>query len=210
MFKKLLLVSAFVAGSAAAANATVVFADNFNGNTADQLSTTPLGWSATQGSVDIIGAGGGYDWYPGNGSYIDMNGSTGASGHIVSNAVLNLVTGQTYTLSFNYGNNKNSSTNGSTETLDFGFGAHLATQLAVTGNIPTYLVMTYTFIATAADALGASLFFNGGGTNEADNGGIIIDNVSLSSVPLPGALPLLVTGLLGVGAMGRFRARARS
>jgi len=207
MFRKMFLTGVCLAGFTLTANAAPLFEDTFDSNSADQLNGTPTGWTVSQGTVDIIGAGGSYDWYPGNGSYIDMNGSTGQSGRMDSTTILSLVEGATYQISFLYGNNKNSADNGSTETLDFGFGSHAAAQLSVTGGLPTFLVMTYTFIATAADAAGGSLYFIGGGTDEADNGGIIIDDVALSSVPLPGALPLLFTGLVGVGVLARKRRR---
>jgi len=49
----------------------------------------------------------------------------------------------------------------------------------------------------------ASIFFETGG---GDNVGPILDDVSLTAVPLPAAAWLLLSGLVGFGALGRRKA----
>ena len=56
------------------------------------------GWTVTDGTVDLHGAGGSYDVLPGNGSYVDLDGSSFASGLFSNN--VNLTGGTTYLLSF--------------------------------------------------------------------------------------------------------------
>src|SRR5689334_2838010 len=109
MIRKFLLASVFAGFFAVPAQAASVFFDDFNSNTADQLNGVPAGWSQELGVVDIIGLGGSYDWYPFNGSYIDLDGSIGATGQLsalLTNSIFNLAAG-TYTLSFDYGINHN-------------------------------------------------------------------------------------------------------
>jgi hypothetical protein len=115
MFKKFLLASAFLVGGTVASHAVVIFADNFDANTIGN-NKTPAGWVLDYGNVDIIGAGS-FNFYPGNGRYIDMNGSSRQSGGIHTLNTFNFLAGKTYTVSFDYGNNPKSANNGSTETL---------------------------------------------------------------------------------------------
>jgi hypothetical protein len=197
MFKNLFLASALLLGSASWAQATTLFFDDFNSN-AHALNTTPTGWGLNSGSVDIIGVPD-YPWY-GPGSYIDMNGSTTQSGAIYTVQNFNLVAGKKYTISFDYGNNKNS--NGD-EGVKIIFGSANVASLAVNGLIPNLLSYSVTFTSLVNDNV--KLLLAGFGANDVDNGGVIIDNVRVSTVPLPAALPLFVAGLGALGAVGRRR-----
>lgn len=205
MFKKFILASALLVGTTVGSHAAVIFSDNFNA-APQGLSTTPVGWVSDYGSVDVIGTSF-HDFYPGNGNYIDMNGSTGQSGGIHTLNVFNFLAGKTYTVSFNYGNNTNSAGNGSTERLVADVLGFPGVTINQVGAIASYLIGTFSFTPTANFA--SALFFKGSGTNDGDNGGLILDNVSLSVVPVPAALPLLVAGL-GVLGLARGRRRAKS
>ena len=62
-------------------HAAVVLSDNFNSDaqmlnwTGDSTFTVvPDPPAQGQSSVDLIGAGGPYDFYPGNGNYVDLDG----------------------------------------------------------------------------------------------------------------------------------------
>jgi hypothetical protein len=200
MFKKILLASALLVSSTVASHAIVLFSDNFDSN-AHVLNTTPAGWTLDYGSLDVIGAPE-YPWY-GSGSYIDMNGSTSQSGGMHTNTVFNFLAGETYTLSFNYGNNVNSANNGSTETLDFGFLGFPGVTINQVGAIASFLIGSVTF--TPGSNFSSAIYFNASGTNDGDNGGLILDNVSLSVVPVPAALPLLAGGLGILGFASRRR-----
>ena len=89
MFKRILLslvsgVAMVSAGSMA--HAGVILFDNFDFQIPDQLnwpgdtvftSIPPPGNVPGSPSVDLIGVGGAFDFYPGHGSYVDLDGSTG-------------------------------------------------------------------------------------------------------------------------------------
>ena len=84
--RSVILACAMLAAGAFAqsAQATTVFSDNFDSYAEGTPAATSdfLGnWTVTQGSVDLIGLFS-YDLYPGNGTYVDLNGSTGAVGGI--------------------------------------------------------------------------------------------------------------------------------
>lgn len=202
MFKKFILASAFVLGSTVSSNAVVLFSDNFDSN-AHAFNATPTGWTLDYGSVDIIGTPD-FPWY-GPGAYIDMNGTTGESGGIYTNAIFNFLAGKTYTVSFDYGNNKNSA-GGSLEGLVFGTPLYNSL-VTSTAAISSLLAVSFSFTPTIDFA--SALYFNGFGAFDGDNGGLILDNVSLSVVPVPAALPLLAAGLGVLGFAGR-RRRAKS
>jgi hypothetical protein len=204
MFKKFLLASALLVSSTVASNAAVLFTDNFDSSPL-ALNSTPIGWTLDYGSLDVIGPD--YNFYPGTGNHIDMNGSTNQSGGMHTNAVFNFIAGNTYTLSFNYGNNANSANNGSTETLVATVLGFPGVTIDQVGAIASYLVGSYSF--TALSNFSSALYFNASGTNDGDNGGLILDNVSLSVVPVPAALPLLAAGLGVLGFAGR-RRRAKA
>ena len=205
MFKKFLFASALLVSTTVSSHAAVIFSDNFN-STPQGLNTTPNGWVLDYGSVDVIGTGF-YDFYSGNGNYLDMNGSTSQSGGIHTSTVFNFLAGKTYTISFDYGNNKGSDFNGSVETLVLdliGFGG---TVINHTGPIASFI--NYVFSFTPGSSFNSAIYFNASGSNDGDNGGLILDNVSLSVVPVPAALPLLAAGLGVLGFAGR-RRRAKA
>ena len=212
--KKLLAAAALTCAFAMPAHALSLFYDNFDANTADQLNTAPSGWTLTNGIVDIIGAGGSFDWYPGNGSYIDLDGSIGALGQvstITSNTMLNFVNGKTYNFSFDYGINHNDGRDSDTVTLGVLINNILSQDLiTVDANGLNHLSATFNLasilqIATANFV--GQIYIRGNSVGGSDQSGGIVDNVSVSSVPLPGAALLLMSGLLGLGGVSRFRHR---
>jgi hypothetical protein len=205
MFKKILLASVLLASTTVASNAAVLWSDDFS-SSAQGLNATPNGWVVDYGTVDVIGPGF-YDFYPGNNNYIDTNGSNSQSGGMHTNTVFNFLAGKTYTISFDYGNNKGSDFNGSVETLVLdliGFGG---TVINHTGPIASFI--NYVFSFTPGSNFNSAIYFNASGTNDGDNGGLILDNVSLSVVPVPAALPLLAAGLGVLGFASR-RRKAKS
>jgi hypothetical protein len=197
MIKKVLLAGAAMFTLSVPAHAVVLYSDNFDANV-QGLNAAPSGWTVSNGTVDIIGTPGAFPWYPT--TNIDMNGSTSDGGKITTLATFNLVAGQQYKISFDYGNNKNS--NG-VEQMTFGIGGYTGV-LNVPGAVPSLLSNSFTFVA-AVSVAGASLFFEDTGATDGDNGGVILDNVKLSAVPLPAAAPLLISGLMGLGLIARRR-----
>jgi hypothetical protein len=196
-------VLAFAAQSQAAA---VLFEDNFDTNTIS-VPGTPAGWTAFQGSVDRIGQIGAsmaHNFLPGNGIYIDMDGTSFpyAEGGIHTNQVFNLVPGYTYTLSYDLAGSQRG--DGSNRVDAYIPGALVATTRTL-ANMAGFTTFTDTF--TVAAPVMAEIFFRAV-TRVSDNIGLLLDNVKLTAVPLPAAVWLLLSGIAGLGAFARRRREA--
>jgi hypothetical protein len=194
MFKKILLASAMLAAGITSAQAVTLFTDNFNGEALGINKPALANWSVSNGSIDVIGPG--FFGLYGPGRYIDMDGSTLNAGRIDTTQTFNVSAGKTYTISFSYGKNGIAA-----ETLNFGLGTLTGSLVLAAGGIGSLISTSYSFLATSNQS-NVSLFFEGLG---GDNRGAVLDNVSLSAVPLPAALPLLLAGLAGVAGLGRLR-----
>jgi hypothetical protein len=197
MFVKKLAIAAVLLGATAAHASTTVFSDNFNADT-DALNASSFagGWTVTDGSVDIVGPTGGWDLIPGNGYYIDLDGSTGKAG-LFSNSVA-VSAGQTYILSFSLAGNQRASygTGGDSVTVKFG------TSSQVISRAETDVFQTFSLSYTAlADGNAAFSFRNAGG----DNIGALLDNVTVTAVPEPTTYAMLLAGLGLMGAVARRR-----
>lgn len=98
--------------AAGTAQATVLLSDNFNSENAGAGTLNYAGfanWTVSDGSVDLCGNGF-CDVLPGNGLYVDMDGSTGNAGKLTSVATFTLTPGLTYTLSFDLAGNQRGGT----------------------------------------------------------------------------------------------------
>ena len=157
------------------AQADVIFSDNFD-SYAYQLSwAPPANWSVPSGSVDLIGQttmGTAFDFYPGNGGYVDLNGTSGAAGTLQT--IMNFAAG-TYELSFDLGGNANGDV---AKTTVISLGS-FSTEITLDSSAALAL-HTITFTTTG----GALSFADLSGGN--GNIGNILDNVSVSSVAVPG------------------------
>ena len=116
--KKLAIAAALLAASSA--HASTIFTDNFD---ADDLELNSVvfvgGWQvsgAANTAVDTIGPGL-YDVFPGNGHYIDLDGSLGAPA--LFSKTLNLTAGTTYTATFELAGNHRGY-NSDTVSVNFG------------------------------------------------------------------------------------------
>lgn len=216
---KLLKVLAFsavgvVALGAKSQAATVLFQDNFDTDTL-ALNATPPGWTVTNagsgGSVDLIGSHGGtlYDLLPGNGVYVDMDGSNNHQGRLRTVATFNFVPGVTYTLSYDLaGNQRITSGPGSHDRVRVQFRdltGHLVAGTNVLHNLAGSTgFTTFTDTFTVSAPVTARLIF-AAVSSSSDNIGLLLDNVKLTAVPLPGAALLMLSGLAGLGAFARRR-----
>lgn len=189
------LVALGLMAASASGFAAPIFEDNFN-SYALGLNTTNFSgnWTVSNGTVDTIGTGF-FDFYPGNGHYIDLDGSTSHAGTF-SSKTLNLNAG-TYTLQFSLGG----STRGDTNTVDVNFGA-FNESFTLASNAPLAAI-TRTVTLNSDSALNLS-FHNHGG----DNLGLILDNVSVSAAPEPETYALMLAGLGMVGQMVRRKKNA--
>jgi hypothetical protein len=212
LFKVLALTAiGTVALGARSQAATVLFEDNFNSNPVG-LNATPSGWKTVSGAVDIIGNssnGSSFDLLPGNGAYIDMDGSKFQEGTIRTLTSFDFVPGVTYTLTYDLaGNQRIASGRNSVDRVraffrEVGGSVVAATSLVTSLAYNTgFTTITETF--TVAAPVTARLFF-AAVSRRSDNIGLLLDNVKLTAVPLPGAALLMLSGLAGLGAFARRR-----
>jgi len=184
---------------APASQAATIFSDNFNaehGGTGIVNYTGFAKWNVSNGAVDLIGNGF-FDFFPGNGLYVDLDGTVFKAG-LLSSTPIALATG-TYTIQFALGG----SHRGDTNTVRVTLGSFLNETFTLAAGDP---LATITRTITVGGPTSASLTFqNDGG----DNMGAILDNVSVDSatteVPVPEthSISLLAMGLTGIGLLQR-------
>ena len=189
--------AAILLSAAGASNAATIFSDNFDTDV-NGLNTVSFvgGWSVANGSVDTIGSPPPFfDLIPGNGHYIDLDGSSNDAGEF-SKALL-LTAGVTYTASFDLAG----SHRGDSNIVDVAFGTTLNTYTLASADPLGTASLVFTPGATGLYSLS---FANRGG----DNVGALLDNVSVTTVvPEPSTYALMLAGLAGVGAVARRRVK---
>ena len=183
-------------------SALIIFQDDFNSEHGGSAVLNYGGfsnWDVTGGTVDLIGNGK-WDFQPGNGLYVDLDGSTRNAGQLTS--VLFLEAGD-YLLSFDLaGNHRNNA--GESVNVAVGLGLFSASY-SLLKNDPFQTFNEYISVATAGNY---NLSFEGTGN---DNIGMLLDNVMLETVPAPTPTPepatmlLLGTGLVGLAGTMRKR-----
>ena len=204
-------------GFSQASVSTVVFSDNFDTETTG-LNTQPSQWTVTNGTVDTIGdplvGPNFFNLRPGNGLYIDLDGSTSDAGVMTSDP-FSLLPGTNYVLSFDLsGSLRNNGNNRVLAGLDFNgdaaFDLFLDITLAAIAPFTTYSIpFTVSSIFNNAHIV----FDHFGG----DNAGLLLDRVLLvgerqpggggggggQTIPLPGSWALFGAGLGLLGAARR-------
>ena len=185
--------------------APLPFTDGFEGFSSTQLNTPPDGWAALFGTVDSVHSGD-YSITCASGSgCVDLDGSTKDSALLLSSDTFDLHAGQQYQLTFDLSGNQR---NSSSDSVNFGINDAITNgQLAfgtttVAGGAG---FTTYSLIFTAATDAAAYIFFSSFGANNNDNVGAVLDNVSLTAVPIPAAGWLLISGLVGLVGVARRR-----
>ena len=165
-------------------SAQVIFQDNFNQNTAGP-NVTPIGWTVTNGTVDVLGPGYFDQCSAAYGRCIDMDGGTSQAGTLSKS--FNLLAGTPYVTTFEL---HGSPTN---EVVDVKFGTTTLT-LNIAPSAPFTL---YSISFTPSSSGAYVLSFH---DNSSDFNGTWLDNVTVSSVPEPGVALLLSLGVAFVGA----------
>ena len=177
-----------------------VFTENFNGFKADQLKWNPAGangWvvgPTANDTVDLIGQGGSFDLLPGNGRYVDLDGSTNSSG-VLRNFV-DLIAGTQYTLSFWLAGNQRVDQGTESVNVHFG-GVNQTFNLSYLDPFKTFSLI-YTPTVTNTYSFGFT-------TNSNDNVGALLDNVSVTAVPEPETYALMLAGFGLIGFSARRR-----
>ena len=184
-----------------------MFSDNFNSYAFTGNWQPQALWTVPTGGVDLIGDTttiNGWDLFPGNGGYVDLDGSGGGAGTLET--VQSFGPG-TYTLTFDLGGNDRGDV-AKTTTIMLG---DWSTSLTLDSSSP-YTLYTYDVVTT-----GGQLSF---ADDDAGNGAIgnVLDNVSLSSatsatqsaadaVPELSTWAMMLLGFGGIGYAGFRRAR---
>ncbi len=198
MKKHLLIALPLVSVAAALSTpsmAATSFADDFNSYAYELNWAPPANWSAPlPGAVDLIGettTSTSFDFLPGNGGYVDLDGSDGVAGTLQTLASFNA---GSYTLTFDLAGNQRGDVDKTTEISLGSFN----TALTLASGSP-FTLYTYSFTTT-----GGNLTFSDlpGGNGNIGN---LLDNVTIAAVPEPASWMLM---LAGFGMLG-FALRSR-
>ncbi len=152
----------------------VLFYDNFDQENNGVGQPNYFGftqWNVVGGSVDLIGNGF-FDLYPGNGLYVDLDGSTGNAGRMETKTEFTL-TPATYVLEFQLGGSQR----GDTNTVEVSLGSVYSESFTLPSATP---LTTYTRSIPVASTTSARIVFDHAG---GDNVGLILAEVRLSRAP---------------------------
>jgi hypothetical protein len=194
--------AAFAALLAGHASAATLLSDDFNADLQGLNSPGDAVFTSTSapGSVDIIGTGF-FDLQPGNGNYVDLDGSSG-DGHATAGELTSVATfgPGSYTLTFDLAGNLRGAA-AQTTTVSLGsFSQAFSPDANAAFSLQTVHFHTTT---------GGALIFTEAGPS--DQQGNLLDNVILSSdavvVPEPASWALMLIGFGGAGALLRTRRR---
>lgn len=165
------------------ASGAVLYSDNFDNSAGTTSNQAPAGWTASNGTVDIIAHGfAGLPCLGGAGECVDLDGSSNDAGVLTSNTVFNLTAGNTYVLTYYLAGNQRSFP-ADRVTVSFG-GESVGHTLSST--VP-YTQFSLTVTPGVNLTNQAIVFDHQGG----DNVGLLLDGVMLEEVPEPSTFVLL-------------------
>jgi hypothetical protein len=192
---------------AGSSSAAPIFFDDFN-TEIYAVPGTPSNWTILNGpsggSVDIIGNGpngSGWDMIPGNGYYIDLDGSTSMPGLLVTNVPIILPAAGTYVLSYDLAGNQRYLGDLDAVLVDVPGAVGGPWVEVVLGSQP---LTSYSHNITVGAPTGVAIWFQDVANTPSDNVGPLLDNVRLDVIPAPGAILL---GSIGAGLVGWLRRR---
>ena len=188
------LCGVLVFGLVGQSHATVIFSDNFNAENGGigRLNYDAFAnWSVSNGTVDLIGSPDFFDFFPDNGLYVDLDGTSFQAGTFTSIGIP--VTPGNYILSFLLAGSQR----GDVNTVQVSVSGGLASSIYTLASDVPLTLETMSFTVLAPTTINLS-FHNEGSSN---NIGLILDNVSVSTaVPDSGS----TTVLLGIAIIGLF------
>jgi hypothetical protein len=187
-------------------SASTIFSDNFDSENLGLNYTSFANWTVSDGSVDLIGQPNFFNFIPGNGRYVDLDGSSGNAGKLTS-TLLTLTGGQDYVLSFDLAGSHRPGTNNTVTygiDIDGNGSLDFSNSQTLTRNSP-FSVFNLAFTVSASTSNAKIVFDHAGG----DNRGLLLDNVALDTssdipqVPVPAAVWLFGSALFGFLAATR-------
>ncbi|UCG56657.1 MAG: hypothetical protein JSU70_17555 [Phycisphaerales bacterium] len=190
--------------------AGVVFSDSFDGENGGSYALDYgafTKWSVSVPSVDLIGNGD-YDWWPGNGLYVDMDGSSLSAGAITSIPIV--VEPGKYILSFQLAGCFWDPAKYPHEALDMVTVGVSDGSLLFSSAYSLAYDQGFTPYSVNLDISQAStltLSFEGYSKQGGDNVGMLLDDVVLETKPAPAPGAILL-GSAGVALVGWLRRRS--
>ena len=143
----LLLVSAMlVLGFSGQSMALPLLYDNFDaehGGTGALNYAAFSNWTVSEGTVDLIGNGF-YDFLPGNGLYVDLDGSTSDAGIMTSKASFTFESGALYEFSFSLAGSNTTRTASETVAIQVALGNLVSDTITLLYNDP-FNLFKYSF-----------------------------------------------------------------
>jgi hypothetical protein len=156
-----------------------LLSDNFDAEPLGLNATQFSKWTVSKGTVDVIGGKDDlrFDILPGNGRYIDLDGSSNSAGKFDSKEKFNFTTGDSITLDFSLAGSQFIEKN----TVVVSLGDLFSETITLDPKTP-FTKYSRTFIASASTS--AALSFDHAG---ADSSGLKLDNVQLTKTAAPAA-----------------------
>jgi hypothetical protein len=189
---RMLAVAAAMVLSAGAHAAAPVFSDNFDSD-AQGTNVGVAGWVLTGGSVDVVPVGDDFHFLSAaNGNYVDLDGSTNQAATLTK-TLTGLADGE-YALTFELAGNQR----------DGGVEATTVTMSGATSTVITPGQNDDSFFTVIGHSIGGVLTFSFH-DDSTDNVGSLLDNVSVTAVPEPGSLSLMLAGIAALGFTARRR-----
>ncbi len=201
IFRTLVAATCFAA-SLSGANAATITNGSFEGLgtpgfvTENAPSLAITGWTIGGHSVDWIND----YWEPQDGSNsVDLNGNGQGS---IFQTISDLIVNTTYKVTFYLGGNSDGAPTIKNVGVDVGLGQQAFTFDTTGTDIPSpmnWAEYSYVFTATSTSQVLTFASLDSGSF------GAALDNVSISTIPIPASLPLLLAGLGGLAMIRRRR-----